>query len=98
VFPSDPTQVVAPPRAPATNQAEVNALGLLLQILGGTATSQGFQNLLLVVLIGIQSWRAIADRLHLKTLLSDQAFGALTSFLEGLTKNGPTNTNANAQS
>ena len=91
VFPTDPTQVVGP-RAPTTPAPEPNALALLLQILMGTGSSMGFQNILLLVLIGIQSWRAVADKLHLKTLLSDQAFGAITSILESLTKNPPTTT------
>lgn len=92
VFPTDPTQVVAP-RAPTTPAPEPNALSLLLQILMGTGGSMGFQSLLLIVLIGIQSWRAFADKNHLKTLLSDQAFGAVTSVLTTLTKTQTTTTN-----
>ena len=91
VFPTDPTQVVAQPRAPAT---EVNVLGLLLQLMGGTVTGSGMTNFLLLAIAAIQLWRSYAQSHGLKTLLGDDAFGGLMSVLSSLAgqKNQPPTT------
>lgn len=98
VFPVDPTQVVAQPRA-TTTATEPSAVSLLLKILGETGGSTGLNNLLLLVIAGLQVWRIIATNLHLKTILGDDAFGALVKFLNQMAgqQSQPT-TSSNGQS
>jgi len=95
VFPADPTTVVAHPQGVTT--PNVNVLGLLLQLMGGTVTGSGMTNFLLLAIALIQLWRSYAQSRGMKTLLGDDAFGGLVSLLKTLTgQQNTTNTNTNA--
>lgn len=73
VTPFLPNQPVVIPPAPQP-QVTPNVLSLLLQAIGGTLASQALPSLLLMVLIGVQIWRALRKATGQPLLLDDEAF------------------------
>lgn len=73
VTPYLPNQPVVIPPAPQP-QVTPNALSLLLQAIGGTLASQALPSLLLMMLIGVQIWRALRKSTGQPLLLDDEAF------------------------
>lgn len=87
INPLQPNQpVVIPPIVQPLVQPQVtpSILSLLFQALGGTLASQALPSLLLMVLIGVQIWRAFRKSTNQPLLLSDEAFERIRQLILSL--------------
>jgi hypothetical protein len=87
INPLQPNQpVVIPPNVQPLVQPQVtpSILSLLFQALGGTLASQALPSLLLMVLIGVQIWRAFRKSTNQPLLLSDEAFERIRQLIMSL--------------
>lgn len=87
INPLQPNQpLVIPPVVQPVVQPQVtpSILSLLFQALGGTLASQALPSLLLMVLIGVQIWRAFRKSTNQPLLLDDATFERIRQILLGL--------------
>ena len=83
VTPFLPNQPIVIPPVPQP-QVTPNVFSLLLQALGGTLASQVLPSLLLMVLIGVQIWRAFRKSTNQPLLLDDEAFERIRQLILSL--------------
>jgi hypothetical protein len=83
VAPFLPNQPVVIPPVPEP-QVTPNAVSLLFEALGGTLASKALPSLLLIVLIGVQVWRAFRKSTNQPLLLDDEAFERIRELILSL--------------